>query len=90
MSEPTVAELLATVQALAARIDSLETELATVRADLPPREVPEDVVLAIAAAVSAFLGHRARLTQVHYRTGQAWTEQGRAAVQRRDVMHGVR
>ena len=90
MSQPTLAELLATVNALAARVESLESELAAVRAELPPREVPEEVVIAISAAVAAFLGHRARLTQVHYRTSQSWAQQGRDAVQRRNVIHGVR
>ncbi len=85
MSEPTIADVLAAVQALAARVDSLETELAAARADRPqdvPGDIPDDVVVAITAAVAAFLGHRARLTQVRYRTGGgAWTQQGRAAVQ---------
>jgi methylmalonyl-CoA carboxyltransferase large subunit len=90
VSEPTVAELLASVQALAARVESLEAELSEVRSAVPRAEVPEEVVIAISAAVAAFLGHRARLKQVHYRTGAAWTQQGRAAVQKRDVMHGVR
>ena len=90
MSEPTIADVLAAVQALAARVDSLETELAAARADRPPQDVPgdipDDVIVAITAAVAAFLGHRARLTQVRYRTGGgAWTQQGRAAVQDRTV-----
>jgi len=91
MSEPTLADVLAAVQALSTRVEALEAELASVRADIPAKEVPEEVVLAISAAVAAFLGHRARLKQVRYRTGgDAWTQQGRAAVQRRDVLHGVR
>ncbi len=90
MSEPTLADVLAAVNALGARVESLESELAALRAEMPPREVPEDVVIAISAAVAAFLGHRARLTQIHYRTSQTWAQQGRAAVQRRNVMHGVR
>ena len=85
-----VTELLATVRALAERVEHLENELAAVRSAVPEPVVPEDVVIAISAAVAAFLGHRARLTAVHYRTGPAWTQQGRAAVQRRDVVHGVR
>ena len=88
--QPTLAELLATVQQLAARVEQLEGELASVRAELPPREVPEDVVVAVSAAVAAFLGHRAKLKQVRYRSGQAWTQQGRAAVQGHRIMHGVR
>ncbi len=91
MSDPTLADVLAAVQALAERVDALEAEIAAVRADMPPKEVPEDVVIAISAAVAAFLGHRARLTQVRYRTGgDAWTQQGRAAVQDRKIMLGVR
>jgi methylmalonyl-CoA carboxyltransferase large subunit len=76
--EPTNAELLATVQALSDRVAGLEAELAALRASQP---VPEDVVVAISAAVAAFLGHRAKVRRVHYRTGQAWAQQGRVAVQ---------
>ena len=98
MSQPTLAEVLAAVQALsgnveelASRVRSLECELAEVRAAMPPREVPEEVVIAISAAVAAFLGHRARLKQVRYHSGgEAWTQQGRAAVHRHDVHLGVR
>lgn len=98
MTEPTMADLLAAVESLSAqvgalsgRVEELESELSTVRAELPPAEVPDEVVIAISAAVAAFLGHRARLKQVRYRSGgDAWTQQGRAAVQRRDVIHGVR
>lgn len=98
MTQPTVADLLAAVErmsaqvgALSVRVEALESELSMVRADLPAAEVPDEVIIAISAAVAAFLGHRARLKQVRYRTGgDAWTQQGRAAVQRRDVIHGVR
>lgn len=98
MSQPTMADLLAAVEGLSAqvealsgRVEALEAELSSVRADLPPAEVPPEVVIAISAAVAAFLGHRARLKQVRYRTGgDAWTQQGRAAVHRRDVTLGVR
>ncbi len=88
--EPTTAELVATVRTLATRIEHLEAELRAVRAELPRQEVPEDVMVAISAAVAAFLGHRAKLKQVHYRTGQAWAQQGRVAVQGHHVIHGVR
>jgi methylmalonyl-CoA carboxyltransferase 12S subunit len=98
MSEPTLAGVLAAVQALSGqvetlvhRVEALEVELAEVRAELPREEVPEEVVIAISAAVAAFLGHRARLKQVRYRAGgDAWTQHGRAAVHRRDVRLGVR
>lgn len=105
MSEPTLGEVLAAVQGLsgqaeelsgqvammAGRLEALEAELAEVRARLPHEEVPEQVVIAISAAVAAFLGHRARLKHVRYRTGSdAWTQHGRAAVHRRTASKGVR
>ena len=42
------------------------------------------------AAVAAFLGHRAKVKQVHYRTGQAWAQQGRVAIQGHQIIHGAR
>lgn len=93
MSEPTLADVLAAVTTLSAqveslsgRVESLDAALADIREQVPSQEVPEDVVIAISAAVAAFVGHRARLKQVRYRTGSdAWTQHGRAAVHRRDV-----
>jgi methylmalonyl-CoA carboxyltransferase 12S subunit len=82
----TTADLLAAVRALAERVEQLETELEAVRRTTEPG-VPDDVVLAISAAVAAFLGHRAKVKQVHYRTGQAWAQQGRVVVQ---GQHNVR
>ena len=90
MSQPSAEELLAAIAALTARVDSLESELAAVRAELPRPEVPPEVVMAISAAVAAFLGHRARLKAVRYSSSPAWQAQYRTAVQRRSVMHGVR
>lgn len=89
-SDHVVAELLETVRALSHRVEHLEAELASVRASVPEPEVPEDVVIAISAAVAAFLGHRARLTAVHFRSGHAWSQQGRDAVHHHTVVHGVR
>ncbi len=89
MAETTVAELLDAVRGLTARVEQLEAELAEVRA-LQAQDVPEDVLLAISAAVAAFLGHRAKVKQVHFRTGQAWAQQGRVAVQGHHIIHGAR
>ncbi|HSJ19854.1 MAG TPA: hypothetical protein VK964_04705 [Nocardioidaceae bacterium] len=82
----TTAELLAAVRTLAERVDQLETELEAVRRTTEPG-VPDDVIVAVSAAVAAFLGHRAKVKQVHYRTGQAWAQQGRVVVQ---GQHNVR
>jgi methylmalonyl-CoA carboxyltransferase large subunit len=85
---PTVAELVEAVRALSTRVEQLEAALA--RQAGGPAEVPEDVVVAISAAVAAFLGHRAKVKAVHYRTGEAYAQQGRAVVQGRHIVHGTR
>jgi methylmalonyl-CoA carboxyltransferase 12S subunit len=77
--EQTLAELLETVRALTERVAQLEAGLQEQEA----AGVPEEVVLAISAAVAAFLGHRAKIKQMHYRTGASWAQQGRAVVQGR-------
>ena len=82
-------DLTATVQALLRRVEALEAELKAVK-DAQARDIPEDVMLAITAAVAATLGHRARVRQVHYRTDSAWTHQGRAAIQGHEVTHSIR
>lgn len=85
MDTPSVSELLRTVEALAARVEALEARVSE------DDRVPPDVVLAISAAVAAYLGKRATLRQVHLRRSPAWTQQGRAAVQTSHlVIHGVR
>lgn len=86
--EQTVAELLEAVRSLSERVSHLEAELEQRRQDNPG--VPEDVAIAISAAVAAFLGHRAKVKQMHYRTGQAWAQQGRVVVQGRHNIHGSR
>ena len=82
-------ELLAAVRALTERVERLEAELATVR-ERQEQDVPEDVILAISAAVASYLGLRAKVKQVHFRTGQAWAQQGRVAVQGHRIIHGAR
>lgn len=87
-AEPTLAELQQTVRMLAERVEHLEAELRRVEQGTPG--VPDEVALVIAAAVAAFLGHRAKIKQMHYRTGEAWAQQGRVVVQGRHNIHGSR
>ena len=84
----TIDELLQAVRSLSERVAHLEAELAQRREESPG--VPDDVAIAISAAVAAFLGHRARIKQMHYRSGQAWAQQGRVVVQGRHNIHGSR
>jgi methylmalonyl-CoA carboxyltransferase large subunit len=71
MTDPN-AELLELVKSLSQRVDSLEGEIKSIRM-LTNDEVAEDVMVAIAAAVAAYLGHRARKRQASFaRNTAAW------------------
>jgi len=68
----TNAELLELVKSLSSRVDSLESEVRSIRM-LTNDEVSEDVMVAIAAAVAAYLGHRARKRQANFaRNAAGW------------------
>ena len=81
-----VEQLSAQVAALTERLDSLEREVRE-RADA---EVSEDVLLAISAAVAAYLGNRATVKQVHLRRGGGWATQGRSAIQQSHAVGAAR
>jgi methylmalonyl-CoA carboxyltransferase large subunit len=86
---PTMAELLARIEELTRRVEWLEAT----RTDGPraPTAVPPDVVLAISAAVAAYLGKRATVRQVHLRSHSTWAKQGRAQVMAsHGFVHGTR
>jgi methylmalonyl-CoA carboxyltransferase large subunit len=79
----TNAELLELVKSLSERVDSLESEIKSIRM-LTNDEVSEDVMVAIAAAVAAYLGHRARKRQATFaRNTAAW----QAATRRSQLNH---
>jgi len=85
---PTTAELLARIEELTRRVEWLESSLAEAP---PPPAVPPDVVLAISAAVAAYLGKRATVRQVHLRSHSTWAKQGRAQVMAsHGFAHGAR
>ncbi|HET9655108.1 MAG TPA: hypothetical protein VFP72_07125 [Kineosporiaceae bacterium] len=82
---PTTAEMLARIEELTRRVEWLE---ATINAGPPaPTAVPPEVVLAISAAVAAYLGKRATVRQVHVRSHSTWAKQGRAQVMAHEVQH---
>lgn len=84
-----LAALLTQMSQFGQRLDKLEQRLDMLQAQ-QAADIPEDVVIAISAAVSAFLGHNAKVKQIHFRSGAAWAQQGRVAVQGHRVLHGVR
>lgn len=63
MSELTNQELVELVHKLSARLDQAEAEIAELR-KRSDASIPEDVIIAISAAVSAFMGNKG-LSLIH-------------------------
>ncbi len=79
-AEPAGAASAQDVAELVRRVTAIEAELAELRATVAAN-VPEDVILAISAAVAAYLGKRATVKQIHLVRDAAWAREGRAYVQ---------
>ncbi|AKK05188.1 MAG: hypothetical protein Q4D85_11410 [Corynebacterium sp.] len=82
MSELSNQELAQLVAQLSQRLDKAEAELIELR-KRSDASIPEDVVVAISAAVSAFLGNKGRVKAVRYSRHRTWAAQGRQNVQQR-------
>lgn len=72
----------ADLRALSAKVSALESEIDELRrrSDV---EIPEDVLMAISAAVSAYLGNRGKVKAVRFSRHRTWAHQGRQAAQSR-------
>jgi methylmalonyl-CoA carboxyltransferase large subunit len=70
--------LVSRLDALQQRVDRLEAELEA--AQLHHGPVPIDTILAISAAVAAYLGKKATVRQIHYSHNDPWARLGRSAV----------
>lgn len=79
MSEQSYEELKALVGKLAARLDVVEAELAEVKRRTE-QEIPEDVLLAISAAVSAYMGNKGKVKAVQLSRHRTWADIGRQDV----------
>ena len=86
MSDDLNAELLAAVRRLTERVESLESEIKGIRL-LNAQNVPEETIVAIAAAVAAYLGHRAKRRQAHFTRSAAWQSTTRATQHDRTPLH---
>ena len=64
-------QLLELVKTLSARVESLEVEVKSLRL-LNSVDVPEETLVAIAAAVAGYFGLRARRRQATFHTNAAW------------------
>ena len=73
-------ELVDVVADLQRRLKAAEAEIAELklRSDV---EIPEDVLMAISAAVSAYLGNKGKVKAVRFSRHRTWAAQGRQAVQ---------
>jgi methylmalonyl-CoA carboxyltransferase large subunit len=70
-----IAEMRAEITALTLRVNALE--LAAAKLAATPAPVSEEDMIAISAAVAAFLGVRARIRQVRLVHSSAWAQVGR-------------
>lgn len=68
------------VAQLTKRLDAAEAEIAELRRR-SDASIPEDVIIAISAAVSAFLGNKGKIKAVKYSRHRTWAAQGRQRVQ---------
>ncbi|MDO5698516.1 MAG: hypothetical protein Q4G51_11160 [Dermatophilus congolensis] len=74
-----IQELASMVEQLTARVGFLENQL---KLHHDPDEVTEEIMLAISAAIAAYLGKRATIKQVHFAgRGSGWASQGRSQIQ---------
>ena len=79
------AEMRAEIASLALRVSTLE--LAAAKLAARPAPVSEEDMIAISAAVAAFLGVRARIRQVRLVHSSAWAQVGRATVHASHRVH---
>lgn len=86
MSDDINAQLLDAINRLTERVESLETEVKSIKL-INAQNVPEETVVAIAAAVAAYLGHRAKRRQAHFTRSTAWQSSTRRSQHDRSPLH---
>jgi len=101
MSKNEIKKLEEVVEELSRRLEKMEALVATLakapaaepaRAAEPAgkQEISHEIVLAISAAVAAFLGKRASIRQIRLTGTTPWAQQGRATVQASHAVEYVR
>ncbi|MDH4658838.1 hypothetical protein J7S19_09540 [Corynebacterium pyruviciproducens] len=81
MNEPTNAELFDMVRDLQHRLGQAEKRLEQAEKRLNA-DIPEDTLMAISAAVSAYLGNKGTVKAVRFSRDDTWASQGRRFQQR--------
>jgi methylmalonyl-CoA carboxyltransferase large subunit len=95
-----IQDLRKELAALSERIAQLETPLAAAPAPPPPAKPPaiqpkaetqsgvtEEELLAISAALAAYLGVRVHIRQIRLISSRAWAQEGRASIQASHRLH---
>ncbi|MGA4669010.1 hypothetical protein ACPCG0_04290 [Propionibacteriaceae bacterium Y1923] len=77
-------ELLAAIEALTAKVDALEAQVQKLAKS---QRIPEEDLVAISAAVAAYMGHSVKVKAVRFRQSSAWTSESRSKVHNRQVLH---
>lgn len=77
-------ELLAAIRALTVKVDALDAQVQKLAKS---QRIPEEDLLAISAAVAAYLGHSATVKAVRFRQSSAWTTEARGRIHNRQVLH---
>ena len=95
MSKVALDKLAAAVEQLQAQVDSLTERLAKLEAPAvappsaaaaaanvaPADEISPEILLAISAAVAAYLGERAHIRAVRLVSTSRWSQEGRVSIQ---------
>lgn len=74
--DPSAAELAAVVEKLQQRVEQLEAQVANLVASRP---IPEEDLLAIAAAAAAYMGYKGKVKAVSYASRTGWSAASRRA-----------
>jgi len=89
----TLGQLRAQMAEIAQRMAELEKEngASQVAAAAPPpahESITEEELLAISAAIGAYLGVRAHIRQIRLLSTNAWAQQGRVSIQASHMLQG--
>ena len=76
--------LLKQLRALVERVDALETQVGKLKKS---QRIPEEDLIAISAAVAAYLGHDAKVRAVRFSQSSSWMREARGRVHNRVVPH---
>jgi methylmalonyl-CoA carboxyltransferase 12S subunit len=83
MSQVTIETLSAEIAQLKQMLEILTQRLSSVESVAEPAEerLSEETLIAIAAAVAAYLGHKPKIRQIRLVRSASWAQEGRVSIQ---------